>query len=286
MFADACDKMRKCTFPVISSRHFISGGTESGIGAIVVINAEGWAVTAGHVILPVLNNKECRKKIQEVEEWNLSHPDDRREMDGKWSDHHSFWFGIPGTELDVAYINMELDLAVIRLKNFRKEYVSEYPTFKDPSKLRIGSSLCRLGFPFVKAVTTFDDERKMFRINDGILPIPYFPNDGICTRIMSLGKTKDVDGFEKRYVETSTPGLRGQSGGPIFDREGRIVGIQSHTAHMRLGFNTNFSNGEPMPEQVMNLGVGVHIRTVMDVLDKKGVKYKSEADDDGYKIIG
>jgi hypothetical protein len=38
-------------------------------------------------------------------------------------------------------------------------------------------------------------------------------------------------------------------------------------------------------EQFMNLGLGVHVRTILQVLDRKGVKYKSESDDDGYRII-
>ena len=286
MFADACEKMMKCTFPVICSRHFINGNVESGVGAFVVINPEGWALTAAHVVIPVVKHRECIRKIQDVKEWNATHPDEPKALEGEWSDHHSFWFGIPGTELENAYINMELDLAVIKLKNFRKEYVKEYPTFKDPNKIRTGTSLCRLGFPFTNAATSFDSNKNVFVINEGVLPIPFFPNDGIYTRTVSSGKTKDEDAFDKLWIETSTPGLRGQSGGPIFDREGRIVGIQSRTAHMKLGFKSTFQSGDPMPEQVMNLGLGVHIKTILDVLNRKGVKYKSEADDDGYRIIG
>lgn len=286
MFADACEKMTRCTFPIICSRHFINGTVESSIGAFVVINQEGWAITAGHVMMPLVAFKEHTNKIQEVKEWNQTHPDEQKELDPDWCDCQKLAFGITGVELDTAYINMELDLSVFKLKNFRKDYVKEYPTFKDLSKIRPGTSVCRLGFPFANIPTTFDAATRKFSFENNALHIPFFPNDGIYTRTISSGKTKDVDGFDILMLETSTPGLRGQSGGPIFDKDGRIVAIQSRTAHMRLGFKSNFPSGNPMPEQIMNLGLGVHLKTIMEVLDKKGVKYKSEADDDGYKIIG
>ena len=284
MFADACEKMMKCTFPIMASRHFIDGSVESGIGAFVVINPEGWALTAGHVLKSVLQHKECSEKIRAVDEWNAAHPDQPKEKDGTWSDSHSFWFGIPGVGLETAYINTELDIAVFKLSNFKAEYVKEYPTFKDPDKLRVGTTVCRLGFPFVGAPTSFDEEKRVFVINKGVLPVPFFPNDGMYTRNVVLGKCKD--GFDRMFLETTTPGLRGQSGGPIFDRAGNIVAIQARTAHMKLGFKITNSMSEPLPEQIMNLGLGVHVRTIMQVLDKKSVKYKSEVNDDGYRIIG
>lgn len=285
MFADACEKMMKCTFPLISSRHMVDGSSDSGIGTFVVINPEGWALTAAHVLMHMVKHKEYLRNIREVDEWNAQHPDERREKDPKWTDHHSIWLGIPNVDIETAYINAELDLALFKMRNFRKEYVKEYPTFKDPSKLRVGTSVCRLGFPFTSAATTFVDDKKIFVINKGVIPVPFFPNDGMYTRTLADGKTKDEDSFDKLFLETTSPGLRGQSGGPIFDRSGNIVAIQSRTAHMRLGFKSNPVSQNPFPEQIMNLGLGVHVKSILQVLDKKGVKYKSEADDDGYRII-
>jgi hypothetical protein len=37
-----------------------------------------------------------------------------------------------------------------------------------------------------------------------------------------------------KFIETSTPGLRGQSGGPLFDAKGEIWGIQSRTNFLEL----------------------------------------------------
>ncbi|HYK55809.1 MAG TPA: hypothetical protein VEV15_04980, partial [Flavisolibacter sp.] len=37
----------------------------------------------------------------------------------------------------------------------------------------------------------------------------------------------------------STPGLKGQSGGPLFNSDGLIFGMQSMTNHLHLGFDMN-----------------------------------------------
>ena len=284
MFADACEKMMRCTFPLIASRHFINGSMESVLGAFVVINPEGWALTAAHVLKSIILHKESTDRIKEVDEWNAEHPDQPKEKDGTWSDLHSIWFGIPGVGLETVYINSELDLAVFKLSNFKSDCVKEYPTFRDPEKLRIGTSLCRLGFPSVANPTSFDEGNRVFAVNKGVLPVPFFPTDGMYTRNVVMGKCKD--GFDRMFLETTTPGLRGQSGGPIFDRAGNIVAIQSRTAHMKLGFKVKGPQSEPIPEQILNLGLGVHVRSILQVLKDKGVKYKSEVDDDGYRIIG
>jgi len=42
-------------------------------------------------------------------------------------------------------------------------------------------------------------------------------------------------------IELSTPGLRGQSGGPLFNSEGIICGMQSSTNHLHLGFERGVS---------------------------------------------
>ena len=285
MFADACERMMKCTFPIVSSTHFVKGDLESAIGVFVVLNPEGWALSAAHILIPFIKHKECMKKIKEVEEWNITHPDQPKEMDGSWSDQHSFWLGIPGVYVESAYINSELDLAVFKLSNFKSEIVKEYPTFKDPDKLRIGTSICKLGYSFINTPIDFNKEKHEFFIRPGALPLTIFPIDGIYTRTVVCGKCKEEE-FEKILLETTAPGLHGQSGGPIFDRAGNLVGIQSGTAHMKLGYMVRGKSGEHIPEQYMHLGLGVHIKTIIQVLDKKGVKYKSEATDDGYRIIG
>src|SRR5436309_415928 len=50
MFKDAYKTARSFTQPIILSRKTIGGVCSSSIGAFVVINDEGWIVTAGHIL--------------------------------------------------------------------------------------------------------------------------------------------------------------------------------------------------------------------------------------------
>lgn len=100
-----------------------------------------------------------------------------------------------------------------------------------------GTSLCKLGFPFHSNEPTFD-EQKGFVLPPGSFPIPIFPIDGIYTRTVNI-ESNGAKPYPLMFIETSTPGLRGQSGGPIFDVNGAIWAIQSQTHHLKLGFGDN-----------------------------------------------
>lgn len=291
MFADACERAMKFTRPVIISTRSVDGTTTSGCAAFIIINRDGWILTAGHIFDSFVKYKDDEKKIKELEDLNAdaSNPGGLKrsiKKDPSWLTNHSFWWGWDRVSLSEVYVNREIDIAVGRLDGFRSEWISEYPVFKDPSKMRPGTSLCRLGFPFVDSTTDFDEQKNTFVIRKGVLPMALFPNDGIHTRNIMMGKSKDGD-FEILYVETSTPGLRGQSGGPIFDRNCNIAGIQISTAHLPLGFTPTIKYGnETITEnQFMNVGLGVHVKTLLAILDSKGIKYTSESDDQGFRII-
>ena len=71
----------------------------------------------------------------------------------------------------------------------------------------------------------------------GTFPMVFFPNEGILTRILC-----GEDG-QPRFIETSNPGLMGQSGGPIFETRGTLWGVQSHTSHLPLGFSPGVPGG-------------------------------------------
>ena len=286
MVADACEKAMKFTRPVIVSSRTIDGRTISGCATFFIINRDGWALTAGHLFSSNIQFKEDRKKIEEFNKQKESNPE--LQPDPNWITNTSFWWGWDEVRVSEAYINMEIDIAVCKLEGFKPEMITEYPVFKDPSKMRPGTSLCRTGFPFVKNATEFDEKTSSFRIRQGVLPMAFFPTEGIHTRNIFTGKSKD-GGYEKLYVETSSPGIKGQSGGPIFDRNGYVAGMQAFTEHFELDFRPSIVNdkGEVVEEnQFMNIGVGVHVKTIMAILDSKGIKYDIEGDDQGFRIIG
>jgi hypothetical protein len=155
---------------------------------------------------------------------------------------------------------------------------TQYPILKLPTEnFDRGRSLCRLGFPFVEVTSTYDEANNSFAFANAQLV--FFPNEGIFTRGRDAGRTPDGK-HPVLFVETSSPGLRGQSGGPIFDADGRIWAIQSSTTHIALGFNPTITvNGRQTVEhQFINLGIGIHAATIVSVLDDLGVAYQVSAD--------
>lgn len=288
MFADACEKAMRYTRPVIVSTRCVDGSTQSGCGAFIVLNRDGWIITAGHLFSQFIKFQQDKKKMEEidrivVEEGN--HPN--LEKDPKWITHHSFWWGWDRVNFVEGFVDGDTDIAVGRLEGFRPEMISEYPVFKDPDTIRPGTSLCRIGFPFIDSTTDFNESNGTFCIRKGVLPMAFFPNDGIHTRNIYSGKS-NVGNYDKLYIETSTPGMKGQSGGPIFDKNGYIAGMQVRTAHMPLGFSPTAVNekGERVVEnQFLNVGIGLHVKSILQILDDKHISYDCERDDQGFKIV-
>ena len=296
MFVEACAKAMQFTRPMVISTAHVDGTVDSGFGAYTVINREGWAITAAHCVHTLNQIKMDAEKMREVDAYNASHPDDKKQYDPKWLKAQSIWWGNDFIKFDQIHILYELDLALVKLVGLPANYVTEFPVLKDPESLHQGMSLCRLGYPFMKINTQFEPDQNRFKL-EGLkpdLPQQYFPYEGMLTRIVLRGIVKPdgtitnvgPNGIVPLFIEASTPGLKGQSGGPIVDVKGNMIGMQSQTANLPLGFGDMQVDGKYMPEQFINVGLGVHVKTIIAALDKFGIKYKSESDDDGYRIIG
>ena len=294
MFAEACAKATQFTKPMVISTATVDGKVDSGYATYVIINSEGWAVTAFHCVQCVLQQHNDENLKREVDAYNAQNPDEKRTYNPKWLKANSVWWGNDNIRYDTMHFHPALDLAFVRLTNLPHNFVTDYPVFKEPSAIRPGMSLCRIGYPFTKAKATYDPESTRFALGlEGGIP-QWFPYEGMLTRqivgipLDANGKPVKIDPNEPQpmFVECSTPGLVGQSGGPIIDKNGYIVGIQSKTNSIPLGFGDKQVDGKYMPEQFINLGVGVHVSTIIQAMKKHGIKYKSESDDDGYRIVG
>ena len=156
------------------------------------------------------------------------------------------------------------------------------PTIKNPAvNFEPGTSLCRLGFPFHAIVPRFDERDGRFVLPEGSTPIPLFPVEGILTRLGTiLPPAEKPLPYPLMQIETSSPGLRGQSGGPIVDIAGRIWGIQSVTRHLPLGFDPEVAdrNGSAREHQFLNVGVGIHAATIVGMLNEMGVRFALSSD--------
>lgn len=169
------------------------------------------------------------------------------------------------------------DLALIRFEGFNRILYHSHATFlADSSRIKPGRSLCRLGYPFPEFTNfrfnpSIDD---IEWITTGRINSPSFPIDGIVTRL--VGDNSGIQG-----IELSTPGLRGQSGGPLFDTKGLIYGMQSATNHLHLGFDIEnqevLVNGRKRKVSnypFLNVGRCVHVDVIKAFLREKGVTFE------------
>ncbi len=290
MFAKACERVYKFTRPLIISTRTVDGTVSSSCGTFIIINPEGWILTAGHLFDSFVKYQQDMKKIKEVEEINARKASmavpgamtlpDTIQPDPKWITNHSFWWGGDGLRITSVYVNREIDVALAKLDGFRPDMVQEYPIFRDPDTMRPGTSICRTGFPFANIATDFDEGSKSFRIRNGVLPLPFFPNDGIHTRnVLKQNKSKEGN-YDMLYVETSTPGLKGQSGGPIFDTNGHIYAMQVQTNHIPLGFHpiSEYDGKSIVENQFLNVGIGVHGKLLQQIMRDHHISFKVEGD--------
>lgn len=285
MFANAYQSAINFTRPVIISIRYFDNTVESGCGAYIVVNNEGWIITVAHLwqsyflsqqhVVEISDYNKQVEIIQNEPALTLKHKRKkigRLNQNPKWILNHSFYWGIDGMQLKDIKYEPELDLVVGRLEPFDPKSIKISPTFKNISNLQIGTSLCKLGFPFHNIEAMFEESTNSFKLNTA--QIIFFPLEGICTRYVLGGKTKDGK-YEIKLLETSSPGLRGQSGGPIFDINGTIWAIQSRTMHFPLGFSPKINkNGKEIEEnQFLNVGLGVHPEVIFRFLNDNKIKF-------------
>ena len=95
--------------------------------------------------------------------------------------------------------------------------------------------------------------------------MPLFVNEALVSRFAVL----QSGGM---WIETSSPGLRGQSGGPLVDVNGNVCGIQVNTYHYPLDFQGIAR------DQFLNVGRAVHVESVTAFLKSEKINFTSEGD--------
>lgn len=178
MFSKALKAAFKYTRPIVVSRRTVAGDCSASIGAFVVVNADGWIVTAGHVLEQVVQLENEVTAVQNIQAQRtaiqndaaLGHGEKRRrtaqlpKINSKATDRWSIFSGWLGTSLaDISFIS-GVDIGVAKLQGFDPTWVDEYPIFKDPTRdFNPGTSLCRLGFPFHQVKPIWDGPANMHK---------------------------------------------------------------------------------------------------------------------------
>ena len=254
MFAKACEDLLPIISPIIVAMRQRRGKIDWTGGAGMFLNRQGWFVTAGHILeevarleneIQVNRNKKKRKKGTDITEY-------------------TFTVGqLSGTGLE-AKVSRPIDLGLGRLIGVQLPKGHRFPKFRT-NPVKQGELLCRAGFPFVENL----NPKLSWKVGSGfdlsqMFPLPMFVNEALVSRFANV----EVDGTPTgTWIETSSPGLRGQSGGPLFDVDGNICGIQVNTMHYPLGFKGKGRN------QSLHVGRAVHSETIRSILEQNNVSY-------------
>lgn len=291
MFVEALNQVDQFTRAI----HFICryhGSAEiiPQTATMFFVNEQGCAVTCKHVADNLIYSDkfytrylQFRKEFSYFEREKVAALEKKRleEKYGLRSDSlirikSSFPDSVNGDYRLVIHRHPVYDLAIVQFQGYSEiKYKGFARLLKDETKVRPGRTLCRLGYPFPE----FSNYRFNKDTDDiewsqsGRISTPAFPIDGIITR-----QVADQNGIFG--IEMSTPGLKGQSGGPLFDTKGIVYGMQSATQHLHLGFDQ--VNREVISEGIrkrvsnfpfLNVGRCVHVRIIKEFLRAKKIKF-------------
>ena len=292
MFADACQKVMRFTRPIATSVRHYNGSMSTEVSSMMIVNSDGWIITAAHVFDSFMKYQSDMKKIEEVNSINSSRSHNGRSLsseikiDSNLITNHSFWWGWDNVRINNVMANRQADILVGKLEPFNPAWVTDYPVFADPDHMRIGTSVCCGGFPFINITPEFLEDKKVFRIPKLVAENLFYPVQGIYAHTEDKGKTADGS-CNLKFIEVASPVLKGHSGGPIFDRDGRVLGMQIFTEHrsMDLHPTAELDGQKYIENQFFNLGIGLHVSSIFEMMDRRGVRYFKEGDESGFRIV-
>lgn len=294
MFVKAIDEIQNFTRPVhMILRYYGNDYATPGTGSLFFVNDEGVAITCKHIADNIIHADRINQQYAEIRKEKNSFG---TKVDGKYKKQVEALETKYNLSRQETVIQMKctimnafdkitsidcvthptLDLAILKFRGFNNRHYSGHARFlKNPEAVKQGKYLCRYGFPFPE----FDNFRYDPSTDDieytatGNAGTPSFPIDGIVTR--HLGDGRQVIG-----IEMSTPGLRGQSGGPLFDENGVVYGMQYATNHLHLGFDMKnreiISDGKKTRvnnQPFLHVGHCVHVDRIKEFLAEQKVTF-------------
>jgi hypothetical protein len=210
--------------PIISLIRADDGKVAAGIGSYIVLNQDGWFLTAAHIMalahqaqVDAISKQNYGQAVDRIEsDPNLSHKVKRRMVrelarNDKWIANFSFVFaGSAAQILGQANVDPAADIAVARLDTLAGLNISGFPKFPATgTQLSPGTSLCTLGFPFQPLAATFDSTARQFNLP--AQQIAFFPSEGIHTRYVNMVDQTSNPNRTIPYIETSSPDSRGRA---------------------------------------------------------------------------
>jgi len=292
MFVSAIDRAQLFTRAIhFVTRYYDDPQVHPGAATLFFVNADGWALTCRHVAAELTEADRLLAKYNDFKVKRSAlrgHKNEKQLLKNlesttgikKGEPVELYWMVmdcIEGPLSATIHVHPSLDVALVHFTGYNRLVCNTFPVFAaNDQDLKQGKTLCRLGFPFPE-FTNFAYDRAAERIvwtQTGRIDTPRFPIEGMLTRHL-VDAAGAVIGFEM-----STPGLRGQSGGPAFDLEARVWGMQSATNHLDLNFDVDMKvprNGQQVrikDHAVMHVGHCIHVRAIKEFMNASGVSFQ------------
>lgn len=294
MFISAIERVAKFTRPVNSIiRTYAGKQLIPGSSTLFFVNENGYAITCKHVIELLGGAENINVQFNNFKRERQAITNDGKQksllkgLELKYKYHSDTVVQVKNNFIDCVdtmsgftiHAHPTLDLAIIKFNDFKTLHYQDCAKFlRDTSKIKQGKFLCRLGFPFPEfnnfIFNAAADDIEW--TNNGISRSPQFPIEGMVTRF--LAEQNKLYG-----IELSTPGLRGQSGGPLFDEKGTVYGMQFSTKHLHLGFDLvdteiMVNNGikKISDYSFLHLGQCIHADAIKDFLKLHSVDFYEE----------
>ena len=292
MFVKAIEEVSQFTRPIHTiTRNFNEKIVSPGAATLFFVNELGCAVACKHVVDLIGNraniNSHYDNFVKEKATIGKNNKYNKRmkDLETKFNFKADIIVQLNERFIDITkeptfnyrWINHpKYDLSILIFEDFKNPAYQSHATFlKDTSVLKQGKYLCRLGYPFPE-FTNFQFNEATDNIewtNTGQSGTPRFPIEGMLTR--NLINDGRVIG-----IELSTPGLKGQSGGPLFNEQGLICGMQSMTNHLHLGFdmkNFEYKTGgksiKATNQPFLHVGHCVHADIIKEFLTLNKIKF-------------
>lgn len=268
MFTKGINKALNYIRP-LATGHLYYGNKKivSSISSLIVLNKNGDLLTTAHnADLFMIADETNEVYTPILKEMQNKSPREIKKIEKKYGINNGSLIGMHNILIDVAenpgklkvIKHPNLDLAIIQIETKKEVLVDSFPTFLNQNGL-IGTSICKIGFALPEYKTFYYDEKSLtLKTNNEFMNFPIFPLEGMITRNIADEKNNVT------MFETSSTVLPGQSGGPIINQNGDVIGM---IIGVKKITGDNFK---------IDLGIGINSQTIIEFLKQNKIEFKEK----------